>query len=166
MRNRQWKHGTTASGLNFSSPGIAHGRPVSTGGSPGIMDGRLGITDGSPGSTRGRPDLAQRRPKSGTSSAGPASPAPQSAAALQARRNGLAPHLQKSNQRPPHSLFANALIAARQNSIKLSAFSTRLTRSDPAADQKIASTYSAFFPADAALIAAVWSTSTIFITSS
>jgi hypothetical protein len=42
----------------------------------------------------------------------------------------------------------------------------RLARSDPAADQKIAPAHSAFFPADDALIAAVWSTSTIFITSS
>lgn len=123
QRNRQWKHGTTALGSSFSCPDIAHGSHCGTNGSPGIMDGRPhfahgrpgstdgspGIRGGSPGSTSGRPDfthgrpvksggrpdLARRRPESAKSSTCPASPAPQSAAALQVRRNGLAPPLQK-----------------------------------------------------------------------
>ncbi len=109
MRNRQWKHGPTASGSNFSSPDIAHGRPDSTSGSPGIMDGRphfahgrLGSTDGVSGSGAGVMEAlagvliwrVSVRNRVKAALVGP-SPAPRSAAALQARRNGLAPPLQK-----------------------------------------------------------------------
>lgn len=102
QRNRQWKHGTTALGSSFSCPDIAHGSHCGTSGSPGIRGGSPGSTSGRPDFTHGRPvksggrpDLARRRPESAKSSTCPASPAPQSAAALQVRRNGLAPPLQK-----------------------------------------------------------------------